>query len=54
MQDIFVFERDGVRPDGKVTGRFKATGVRPKCSERLAAAGTKLAASLFDHLEAVE
>jgi hypothetical protein len=34
-------------------GRFKATGVRPKCSERLAAAGTRLSASLFEHLELV-
>jgi pilus assembly protein CpaF len=53
MQEIFVFERDGVRSDGKVMGRFKATGVRPKCSERLAVAGTILPAALFDHLELV-
>ena len=53
MQEIFVFERDGLRSDGKVMGRFKATGVRPKCSERLATAGTILPASLFDHLELV-
>jgi pilus assembly protein CpaF len=53
MQDIFVFERDGVRADGKVIGRFKATGVRPQCSERLAAAGTQLSAALFGHVEAV-
>ena len=32
MQDIFVFEKIGVTPDGKVIGRFRATGVRPKCS----------------------
>jgi pilus assembly protein CpaF len=53
MQDIFVFERDSVREDGKVVGRFRATGVRPKCSERLAAAGTRLSGSLFQHLELV-
>jgi pilus assembly protein CpaF len=53
MQDIFVFERDGVREDGKVTGRFRATGIRPNCSERLAAAGTRLSGSLFQHLELV-
>jgi pilus assembly protein CpaF len=53
MHDIFVFERDGVRPDGMVTGRFRATGVRPKCSDRLQAAGTRLAASLFEHVEMV-
>ena len=54
MHDVFAFERDGVRPDGKVTGRFKATGVRPKCSSRLAAAGTQLAPSLFEHVERVD
>jgi pilus assembly protein CpaF len=53
LQDIFVFEREGLRADGRVTGRFRATGVRPKCSERLAAAGTMLAASLFEHSEQV-
>jgi pilus assembly protein CpaF len=53
MHDIFIFERDGVREDGRVMGRFKATGIRPKCSDRLAAAGTRLAASLFEHVEKV-
>jgi pilus assembly protein CpaF len=53
MHDIFIFERDGVRADGTVMGRFRATGVRPKCSDRLAAAGTRLAASLFEHVENV-
>jgi pilus assembly protein CpaF len=53
LQDIFVFERDGLRHDGKVIGRFRATGVRPKCSERLAAAGVKLSPALFQHLEHV-
>jgi pilus assembly protein CpaF len=54
MHDVFTFERDGVRGDGTVTGRFKATGVRPKCSQRLAAAGTQLAPSLFEHVERVD
>ena len=31
MQDIFVFEKGGVTEDGKVIGRFRATGIRPKC-----------------------
>ncbi|MFN2581494.1 MAG: CpaF family protein [Candidatus Dormibacteria bacterium] len=53
MQDIFVFERDGIGANGRVMGRFRATGVRPRCSERLAAAGTMLAPTLFEHLELV-
>jgi pilus assembly protein CpaF len=48
MQEIFTFEKVGVAPDGKVTGRFRATGVRPKCSERLRAAGVHLPADMFD------
>ncbi len=46
-QDIFVFERSGISKDGKVIGRFQATGVRPKFSERLKAAGLELPASIF-------
>jgi pilus assembly protein CpaF len=53
MHDVFVFERDGVGDDGRVLGRFKATGIRPKCSDRLAAAGVHLAPSLFEHVEKV-
>jgi pilus assembly protein CpaF len=53
MQDIFVFERSGIRRDGKVCGQFRATGIRPKCSERLASFGIQLPAEMFDHVKAV-
>ena len=53
MQDIFVFERTGINDKGKVTGRFRATGIRPKASERLAASGIKLPMELFEHVENV-
>jgi pilus assembly protein CpaF len=46
-QDIFVFEKTGVTGEGKVTGRFRPTGVRPKFSERLKHAGIELPAQLF-------
>ncbi len=46
-QDIFVFERTGVSSEGKVMGRFRPTGVRPKFSERLKAAGIELPPALF-------
>ncbi len=46
-QDLFVFERTGISKDGRVMGRFKATGIRPKFSERLKAAGLDLPPSLF-------
>jgi len=48
MQEIFVFEKMGVTQDGKVVGRFRATGVRPKCCERLKASGIHLPAGMFD------
>jgi pilus assembly protein CpaF len=38
-QDIFVFKRAGVDQNNKVTGRFQATGIRPKFTEKLQAAG---------------
>jgi pilus assembly protein CpaF len=48
MQEIFVFEKMGVTQDGKVIGRFRATGVRPKLCERLKAAGVHLPADMFE------
>jgi pilus assembly protein CpaF len=46
-QDLFVFEKTGITPDGRVTGRFRATGVRPKFYERLRSAGFVLPAEVF-------
>jgi pilus assembly protein CpaF len=48
MQEIFMFEKMGVTQDGKVMGRFRATGVRPKCAERLKAAGIHLPSDMFE------
>ena len=48
MQDIFVFEKQGIGPNGRVIGQFSATGIRPKFAERLKASGITLPASLFE------
>jgi pilus assembly protein CpaF len=48
MQEIFVFEKMGMTQDGKVIGRFRATGVRPKACERLKASGIHLPADMFE------
>src|SRR6186713_492738 len=48
MQEIYLFEKMGVTQDGKVIGRFRATGVRPKCCERLKASGIHLPADMFE------
>jgi pilus assembly protein CpaF len=52
-QDIFVFDRTGLRRDGKVCGKFRATGIRPRCTERLLSFGVQLPADMFDHITAV-
>jgi pilus assembly protein CpaF len=52
MQDLFVFEKLGLGPGGKVKGRFYATGIVPKFAEKLKAAGIPLALNLLD--ESVE
>jgi pilus assembly protein CpaF len=46
-QDIFVFEKTGINGAGKVTGRFRATGVRPKFYDKIRAIGMELPGSLF-------
>ena len=48
MQEIFAFEKLGVTQDGRVIGRFRATGVRPKVCDRLKASGVHLAADMFE------
>jgi pilus assembly protein CpaF len=48
MQEIFLFEKQGVTQEGKVLGRFRATGIRPKCAERLRASGIQLPAEMFE------
>ncbi len=52
-QDIFVFDRTGIGENGRVLGRFRATGIRPKCAERIAASGRPLPAEMFEHIKAV-
>jgi pilus assembly protein CpaF len=49
MQDIFLFEKKGIGPNGKVRGRFYATGIVPKCTDKLTAAGIPVQVGLADH-----
>ena len=53
MQDIFLFEKRGVGPNGKVLGRFYATGIVPKFAEKLKASGIPIPMSLLDMSEEV-
>ncbi|HEU4479684.1 MAG TPA: CpaF family protein [Pyrinomonadaceae bacterium] len=44
MQEIFLFERTSVDANGKVVGRFRTTGIRPRFAERLKQYGMQLPA----------
>jgi pilus assembly protein CpaF len=47
MQDLFVFERQGYDEHKRVRGRFKASGIRPKFSEKLLGLGIMLDMNMF-------
>jgi pilus assembly protein CpaF len=47
LQEIFSFKQTGVGPNGAVQGFFSATGVRPRCWDRLSARGIDLPQTLF-------
>jgi pilus assembly protein CpaF len=49
MQDIFLFEKQGLGANGKVRGRFFATGIVPKFAEKLKACGIPMPLNLLDH-----
>ncbi len=48
LQDIYVFEKLGIREDGKVIGTFHTTGIRPKFAERIETSGIKLPDAMFE------
>jgi pilus assembly protein CpaF len=48
MQEVFRYERLGVEPNGKIIGRFNATGVRSHYSERFRQWGFDLPASIYE------
>lgn len=47
LQDIFVFDQTGCDEQGKVIGRFKPTGIRPKFLDKLSANGINLPNETF-------
>ena len=50
MQEIFQFERTGIDPAGKVIGRFRPTGIRPKFAEKLKACGLQLPRTILEDM----
>ncbi|RMH54304.1 MAG: CpaF family protein [Candidatus Hydrogenedentota bacterium] len=47
LQDIFVFEQEGMGPDGKIIGKLKPTGLVPKFIDRFKAEGIEVSPALF-------
>lgn len=54
MQEVFTFEQTGIDKNGKVKGRFRATGIRPKFAEKFAAMGIQIPNELFDATKVYE
>lgn len=52
MQEVFRYERLGLEPDGKIIGRFTATGVRSHFSDRFRQWGYDLPAQIFEPMAA--
>src|SRR5829696_2756580 len=50
MQEIFQYERTGVDAQGKVLGRFRPTGIRPRFAERLKQCGLQLPRVFFEEM----
>jgi pilus assembly protein CpaF len=48
MQDIFVFQKRGIRETGEVLGEFMPTGIRPKFTERLLVSGIQFPIAMFE------
>jgi len=53
-QEIFSFQQTAVDNNGKVRGRFRFSGVRPKFVEKFKIAGVPISNDLFDPKYAVE
>jgi pilus assembly protein CpaF len=49
MQDIFIFEQTGIDEEGRVIGRLRPTGIRPRCMDRLRAHGVRRVRGLHSH-----
>lgn len=54
MQEIFRYQRISTDSDGKIHGRFMATGIRPKFIQEFTARGIHVSAEIFDPMHSVE
>ena len=48
MQEIFRFVQSGLDSNGKVMGHFEATGIMPRCVDRIRMAGVQVPNDIFE------
>jgi pilus assembly protein CpaF len=53
MQDIFLFQKKGIGPTGRVVGAFRPTRIRPRFLDRLQIAGITLPQTVFENVTEV-
>jgi pilus assembly protein CpaF len=51
LQDLFLFERQGVSKEGRTVGTFFSNGIRPKFSDQLKSLGFELPADMFEQMK---
>jgi pilus assembly protein CpaF len=51
LQDLFLFERQGVSKEGRTVGTFFSNGIRPKFSDQLKGLGFELPADMFEQMK---
>jgi pilus assembly protein CpaF len=47
MQDVFLFDREGIGENDRVLGHFRASGIRPRCADRFKTYGIDISNLLF-------
>ena len=50
LQELFSYQREGVDEHGNITGRFVATGIRPRFAEKVKASSHDIDPRIFDYL----
>jgi pilus assembly protein CpaF len=53
LQDLFVFDSDGIGPDGKVQGKIRPTGIRPRFADQIKHSGRDIDPTVFEYLNSL-
>jgi pilus assembly protein CpaF len=53
LQDLFVFDTDGIGADGKVQGKLRPTGIRPRFADQIKHSGRDIDPAVFEYLNVI-